>query len=551
MAISGIEPIVVGAENQASGSDTIYDAFNKTANNFTKLFSCASPYTNFVAGNGISTTVTASNGTIKIDSTGVQSVQAGTGVTVLETGGVVTISASGNGQVGVTNVGISSSTLNVFNSPIISAGVMQVDLPALSIEPGQYIAPTVSVDQYGRITEISNTVSTGTVTSIAVDTAGPGLAITGSPITDSGTITITNTGVTRLNAGTGIELSGSNGNITVSSSVQSQGVTRVDVSSNTLTVTNSPITRSGTISVELPTNITLAGNLTANHITCNTITYDTLANVNAGNLIATGLLSVAGNANIANIGTTGLIVATGNITGGNLLTAGIISATGNVTGGNLVTAGRANVTGNLSAGNITTAGTLNGNLVTASNVAAANITSSGNVTAVNFVGNGSTLSGIYGPALVATQTVYQGIPVSASTIANLTIVYNSVSASTGSEYNSTTGVFTASKAGIYHITASIGVNVSGNLTADGAGAIVVYKNTSPIASGPYIEARSLTVGLVTTTVIDASTATASINLAVGDTLRCKLLYITNAPTNSWTTETNLVPSSLSIAWMRP
>jgi hypothetical protein len=396
MAISGQEIIQVGAENQASGSDTIYDAFNKTANNFTKLFSCASPYTNFVGGNGISTTVTASNGTVKIDSTGVQSVQAGTGVTVLEQDGVVTISASGNGQAGVTNVGISSSTLNVVNSPIISAGVMTVELPAQAIDPGIYVAPTVSVDQYGRITEIANTTAIGTVTSIAVTTDGPGLSITGSPVLDDGTITITNTGVTRVNAGTGIALSGSNGNVTISSTVQAQGtVTRVEMTSNTLTVLNSPITRSGTITVEIPDNITLAGNLISNTVTSNTLTINTTATVTGtatvGNLTTTGningaKLTVTGNANIGNIGTAGILTATGNITGGNISTAGLLTVTGNITGGNLTTAGRLSVTGNANVtgnatinGDLHVNGTMFGDILAGNVVALQNIGASGNL----------------------------------------------------------------------------------------------------------------------------------------------------------------------------
>ena len=312
MAISGQEIIQVGAENQASGSDTIYDAFNKTANNFVKLFSCASPYTNFVGGNGISTIATSSNGTVQIESTGVQSVQAGTGVTVLEQDGIVTISASGNGQAGVTNVGISSSTLTVVNSPIISSGIMTVELPAMAIEPGIYVAPTVSVDQYGRITEITNTSAIGTVTSVAVTTSGPGLAITGSPVLDAGTISITNTGVTRVNAGTGIAVSGSNGNVTISATQTNTGtVTRVDVTSNTLTVLNSPITRSGTIALEIPDNISLVGNLVSNTLTINTTAtvgnLTTAGNVAGAKLTITGNASIGGNANV-----TGNLTVTAN-----------------------------------------------------------------------------------------------------------------------------------------------------------------------------------------------------------------------------------------------
>ena len=143
MAISGQEIIQVGAENQAAGSDNIYQAFNKTANNFAKLFACASPYTRFLSGNGISTQSTSSNGTVTITNTGVLNVLAGTGVTVSNTDGNVTISASGDGMVGVTEVGITSGTLTVSDSPVISAGSIRVELPmmqrGLSFSPGEYI----------------------------------------------------------------------------------------------------------------------------------------------------------------------------------------------------------------------------------------------------------------------------------------------------------------------------------------------------------------------------------------------------------------------------
>jgi hypothetical protein len=91
------------------------------------------------------------------------------------------------------------------------------------------------------------------------------------------------------------------------------------MNSNTLTVLNSPITQSGTITIEIPDNINLVGNLVAAKITSNT-TANIIGNVNGGNLV-----------------TAGVVAATGNVIGGNLTTAGQIVATGNITGGNLIT----------------------------------------------------------------------------------------------------------------------------------------------------------------------------------------------------------------------
>jgi hypothetical protein len=357
MAISGKEIIQVGAENQAAGSDNIFQAFTKTANNFSRLFACASPYTNFVSGNGISTQSTSSNGTVTITNTGVLNVLAGTGVTVSNTNGNVTISASGEGLVGVTEVGITSGTLTVTESPIISTGTIRVELPTLpqglTFMPGEYISPTLTVDGYGRITSISNTSSVGTVTSVAMQADGEGIAVTGSPITDNGTISITNTGVTRLTAGTGIELSGSTGQITIASSLKATGtVTRVDMNSNTLTVLNSPITQSGTITIEIPDDINLVGNLVAAKITSNTTA-----------------------------------TVTGNITGGNLVTAGIVTATGNVIGGNLTTAGQVVATGNVTGGNLVTTRVVQGSTVTTSGSKSA---SAWGTSGIGFIATGAT-----------------------------------------------------------------------------------------------------------------------------------------------------------------
>ena len=113
MAIIGQQNINIGAENEAAGSDNLYQAFNKVQNNFTTLFELASPYTSYVGNGGISTYADSANGQVFITNTGVTSISAGTGVTLSATTGNVIISATGNGNAGVTNVNVTSSTLNV------------------------------------------------------------------------------------------------------------------------------------------------------------------------------------------------------------------------------------------------------------------------------------------------------------------------------------------------------------------------------------------------------------------------------------------------------
>ena len=331
MAISGKETLIIGIENQATGSDSLFAAFNKVSNNFTTLFEDASPFSTFNSGNGITATSHSSNGTVFFENTGVLSLTAGTGVTLSAGTGNIIISASGNGGSGVTSVGVTSTTLNVTDSPIISSGLMRIELPQIDttqgFEPGEYTNPSITVDAYGRITLISNVNIAGTVTNVAVNSGGAGLSVTGGPITSSGTITLTNTGVTRINAGSGIEISGSTGNVTIGASLKGIGiVSRVAVDSTTLNVINSPITSSGTITVELPDDVSLPGNLVAESITSNT-TSTLTGNVTVGNLTSTGTVtSLSGNILLG----ANLVISTLSGTGGpsNILTIGFATQPG-------------------------------------------------------------------------------------------------------------------------------------------------------------------------------------------------------------------------------
>ena len=303
MAISGLQVINIGVENESIGSDSLYTAFNKVKTNFATLFGNSSPYNTFTGNLGISVSANSTLGTVDITNTGVLSIIAGTGVTVNQANGNVTISSTGGGGgSGVTSVGVaaaSATRLTVSGSPIVSSGTITIDLATTGISSGTYTYPTVTVDSYGRVIGISNAASVGTVTSVGV-TPGFGIQVTGSPVTTSGNITILNTGVTRLSAGSGISLSGSNGNVTISTATGAGTVTSVSVTSSSLDVTGSPIVNAGTISVEIPANVTVTGRLllsgsedlvsgaaanlsvTASHFTTLTASTATLAAGTAG-----------------------------------------------------------------------------------------------------------------------------------------------------------------------------------------------------------------------------------------------------------------------------
>lgn len=296
MAIPGQANINIGAENQVAGSDTLFQAFHTIQDNFDTLFDTASPFDTFRAGEGVEVSSNVSNGVVNITNTGVTKITAGTGVTISGATGNVTISAAPQGPAGVTRVGLTSSSLNVTGGNIVSQGNFTVDLPRITtgenFATGQYIAPTLTVDGFGRITQIANGVGVGTVTSVGL-TPGKGIKVTGGPIIDSGAITVENTGVTSVQAGSGIQVTSANGDITISATSTGIGtVSYVGIRSNTLSVTGGPITDVGNINVDLPSNMSLTNIIASGN-----------ANV-GGNLNLTGNARITGNVNAYSVTST-------------------------------------------------------------------------------------------------------------------------------------------------------------------------------------------------------------------------------------------------------
>ena len=146
MAISGLQVINIGLQNESTGSDSLYTAFNKTKDNFATLFTDASPYNTFT-GNGVTITANATSGTVNIDNTG------------------------------VTNVALTSNNLTITGSPVTTTGTLTVDLPSNVTIAGQLILNSSENLASGGAVNVAVTASyftttTASTATLAIGTAG-------------------------------------------------------------------------------------------------------------------------------------------------------------------------------------------------------------------------------------------------------------------------------------------------------------------------------------------------------------------------------------------
>jgi hypothetical protein len=202
------------------------------------------------------------------------------------------------------------------------------------------------IDQSNTVTSVNGQtgdVSVGTVTSIA-SSAGTGISITGSPITTSGTLNITNTAPDQtvvLTGGTGISTSGTYPSFTITNSSPDRTVaissgTGISVTGTypNFTVTNTNLSSGGTVTSVSGTtgSITSTGgttpilDLTSGVVTAGTTgsstlipvvtvdTYGRVTNITTASNPQGTVTSVGGTGTVSGISLSGTVARSGNLT---------------------------------------------------------------------------------------------------------------------------------------------------------------------------------------------------------------------------------------------
>jgi hypothetical protein len=144
---------------------------------------------------------------------------------------------TGSIEIAPTNVGtidnmtIGATTPKAITGTTVTATTFSGSGASLTSIPNSALVNS-AITINGNSTALGGSVSVGTVTSVAA-TAGTGISISGSPITGSGTLTITNTApdqTVALTSGTGISVTGTYPNFTVTNTAPSSGGTVTSVS---------------------------------------------------------------------------------------------------------------------------------------------------------------------------------------------------------------------------------------------------------------------------------------------------------------------------------
>ena len=257
---------------------------------------------------------------------------AGTNISITPTANGPSIAATGGGTGTVTSVNLTAGTgVSVSGGPITTSGSITVNNTA----PDQVVSltgagTTTVTGTYPSFTISSADSATGTVTSVAA-TAGTGITVSGSPITTSGTLTITNSAPDQtvvLSGGTGITTSGTYPSFTVTNSAPDQtvsisGGTGITTSGTypSFTVTNSnpdqtvSLTGAGTTSITgtYPSFTVTSNDAFTGTVTSVAATAGTGITISGSPITSSGTLSITNSApdQVVSLTGTGTTTVTG------------------------------------------------------------------------------------------------------------------------------------------------------------------------------------------------------------------------------------------------
>jgi len=384
-------------------------------------------------------------------------------------GGTLNASNGGTGVVTLTGYVKGNGT----SAMTASSTVPTTDLSG-TVTNAQLANSAITIN--GTATSLGGSISVGTVTSVAA-TAGTGISVSGSPITSSGTLTITNTAPDQTVAftnGTGISVTGTYPNFTVTNTAPSSGGTVTSVTGT------APVVSSGgntpAISMAAATT-SVSGYLTSTD-------WNTFNNKQPSgtyvNSITSSTLTIAGTGTIPTINLSSGIVTAGTTGSATLIPVVTVDTYGRVTA--VTTA--ANPQGTVTS--VAGTGTVNGITLTGT------VTSSGSLTLGGTLGsiansqltNSSLTIGTTNIALGATSLTLGGLtsvavtqdPVSALQLATKQYVDNIAQG-----LNTKAPVLVATTANI---------TLSGEQTIDGfttsLSRVLVKNQTLPANNGIYL-----------------------------------------------------------------
>ena len=230
----------------------------------------------------------------------VTSITAGTGLT----GGTITISGT---------IAIDSTVATLTGTQVLTNKSISGTTNTLSdIANASLINSAITIN--GTSTSLGGSISVGTVTSITA-TAGTGISVSGSPITTSGTLTITNTApdqTVAIASGTGISVTGTYPSFTVTNTSPSLGGDVVGPASATdnaiarYNLTTGKLIQNSLVIIDDTGSVTGVNALTAQSLTVNNDSTLGFSNADTLDVRARIISDLEPNANNAkDIGTNG------------------------------------------------------------------------------------------------------------------------------------------------------------------------------------------------------------------------------------------------------